>query len=142
MQKKLELIWAQHQNSDHSGKRYLEYIISGQPLRVYLGIEPNSYVTPFGFFPVREEEKRALQEFRLQTHTKLPEDRIELYICDSCGDISCGAITAKIIDNGQTIRWTQFAYQNSPDSIGKPIAVEPLDFDRQTYLRVFATIRF
>jgi isopentenyl phosphate kinase len=97
-------------------------------------------VTPFGFFPSEEEQKRALKEFRLQQKTQLVDNRIELYICESCGDISCGSITAKIIDSGDKIIWTHFASQSNPDEIGEEIQVEGIEFERQNYFKAFATL--
>ena len=140
MIKDLQLIWTNHPNKEYSGRQYLDYIISGQPLREYLGIKSNSSVTPFGFFPNKEEQKRILKEFRLQKKTRLVGDRIELYICECCGDISCGSITVKIIDNGDKIVWTNFASQSDPDEIGEEIRVDQIEFDRQSYFSAFSNI--
>ena len=140
MTKDLQLIWTNHPSKEYSGRQYLDYIISGQPLREYLGIKSKSSVTPFGFFPSKEEQKTILKEFRLQQKTQLVGDRIELYICECCGDIGCGAITAKIIDKGDKIVWTHFANQNDPDEIGEEIVVDQIEFDRQSYFKVFSNI--
>jgi len=140
MIKTLQLSWTKHQSKDTSDQQYLDYIVSGQSLREYLGIENKSSVTPFGFFPNKEELKRSLKEFRLQQKTYLPGDRIELYICDCCGDIGCGAITAKIIDEGDKIIWTNFANQSRHDEIGQEIQVEQIEFERQMYFKAFSII--
>ena len=97
MTKDLQLIWTNHPSKEYSDKQYLDYLISGQPLREHLGITSESSVTPFGFFSNKEEQKRILKEFKVQQKTQLSGDRIELYICECCGDISCGAITVKKI---------------------------------------------
>jgi hypothetical protein len=133
MVKDLELSWTKVSSKENSDEQYLDFIVSGQPLREYLGIKSKSSVTPFGFFPNIAEQKRALKEFRLQQKTKLLGDRIELYICEYCGDILCGSITAKIIDKGDKIIWKQFAYQSDPDEIGEVIHVAALEFDRLEY---------
>jgi len=141
MIKNLELRWTKHQSKEHSDRQYLDYIVSGQPLREYLGIKNNSRVTPFGFFQNIKEERKALKEFRLQQKTQLSGNRIELYICECCGDIGCGSITAKIIDSGDKIIWTHFANQSNPEDIGEEIIVEQIEFERQVYLNAFATLR-
>ena len=140
MSKNLQLCWTKHQSKEYSDRKYLDYIISGQPLREYLGIKNKSSVTPFGFFPREEEQRRALKEFRLQQKPQLADNRIELYICESCGDIGCGSITAKIIDSGDKIIWTHFASQTDPDKIGEEIEAEQIEFNRQTYFKAFATL--
>jgi hypothetical protein len=140
MIKNLELGWTKHQSKEHSDRQYLDYIVSGQPLREYLGIKNSSSVTPFGFFQDMEQQKRALKEFRLQQKTQLSGNRIELYICECCGDIGCGSITAKIIASGDKILWTNFASQTNPEEIGEEIIVEQIEFHRQAYFNAFATL--
>ena len=140
MTKDLQLVWTKHPSIKYSDRQYLDYLISGQPLREYLGIESKSIVTGFGFFPSKAEQNRILKEFRLQQKTILAEDRIELYLCDCCGDISCGAITVKIIDKGDKIIWTDFANQNNRYEIGEPIEVSQIEFDRQTYFKAFSIV--
>jgi hypothetical protein len=139
MIKDLQLKWTKHPGQEYSDRQYLDYIVSGQPLREYLGISNKSNVTPFGYFRSGEEQKRTLQEFRLQRKTQLVGSRIELYICGCCGDIGCGSITAKIVDNGDKIVWTDFAYQNDPDEIGGQIQVEQIEFDRHIYYKAFSS---
>jgi hypothetical protein len=63
-----------------------------------------------------------------------------LYVCECCGDIGCGAITVKIIDEGDKIIWTHFANQSDPYEIGEEIKVDPIEFDRQDYLKAFSDI--
>jgi len=140
MFKDLRFSWTKHIDDKYSDRQYLDFIISGQSLRDYLKIENRHIVTPFGFFPGNEIQINALKEFRLQKKTRLSDDRIELYICEACGDIGCGAITAKIIDQGDKIVWTQFASQSQLDEIGEIINIEKIEFDRQNYFKAFSTI--
>ena len=140
MTRDLQLIWTNHSSKKYSDRQYLDYMISGQPLREYLGIKSKSSVTPFGFFPSNEEQKRILKEFRLQQTTQLVGDRIELYICECCGDIGCGGITVKIMDKGDKIIWTHFATQSNPDEIGEEILVDQIEFERQSYFKAFSNI--
>ena len=123
MIKDLQLKWTHHPDNKFSGRQYMDFIIVGQSLRDYLGLKNKSLVTPFGFFPSKEEQIRVLNEFRLHQKTQLSHNRIELYVCDECGDISCGAITAKIIDRGDRIVWTEFASQSDREEISEKIDV-------------------
>ena len=140
MFKDLQLKWTNHPDNKFSGRQYLDFIISGQSLRDYLGIKNKSSVTPFGFFPSKEEQKRALKEFRFQQKTQLSGNRVEIYVCENCGDIGCGAITAKIIDRGDRIVWTEFANQSDQEEISEPIDVEEIEFNRQNYFKALSTV--
>jgi len=140
MLKELEFAWKKHPDKKYSDRQYLEFIVSGQPLHEYLGVKEQSRVTPFGFFPDKKEQKRALREFRFQQRSLLIDNRVELYICEDCGDIRCGAITTKIIDEGDKIIWAQFATQNDPEEISELLAVEQIEFNRQDYFKAFSKI--
>lgn len=140
MKKKLILSWTESSSKENSNGKFLDFIVSGQKLSDYLGIKNSKSVTPFGFFDNKKEQQRTLKEFRFQQATRLPGGRVELYICECCGDIGCGAITAKILDRGDKIIWTDFANQTSEDEIGERINIEQLEFERIDYFKAFATL--
>lgn len=127
-------------NAQMSGK-YLDFIISNQPLNKYLGFESKNIVTPFGWFLNKNEQIRILKEFRLQTKTKLPNNRIELYICPACGDIGCGSVTAQIFDKGDKILWTNFANQSDEQEVGELFDVKTLEFERNNYYKAFSQVK-
>ena len=121
--------------------QYLDFNISGQSLKEYLGIENDSSVTPLGWFLNKSEQSKSLQEFRLQIKPHLPNNRVELYICNECGDIGCGSVTAKIIDMGDKIVWTEFARQSDPDEVGSYFEVLDLEFERNSYFKALAQVK-
>jgi hypothetical protein len=135
MIKDLQFIWKKYED-----KQYAEFMISGEPLKNYLGIPEDKSVTPIGFFENKELEKIALNEFRIKQKTRLLDGRVELYICEECGDIRCGSITVKIIDKGDEIIWSEFAYQSSADEIVEYIKVDEIVFERKNYFNAFARI--
>jgi hypothetical protein len=143
MQKELKLSWIKRPKNDMENVtgQYLDFIVSGESLKKYLGLESDSNVTPFGWFSNKKEEIRALKEFRLQTRSMLVDNRIELYICAACGDIACGSITAKIIDRGDTIIWTDFATQSNQYEINNLLGVSGIEFERQNYFQAFSKIK-
>lgn len=143
MLKDLHLNWVtldKKENPDVSGK-YLDYTISGQSLKNYLGMPNSSDVTPFGWFPNKEAQQRALKNLRLQSKSELVDNRVELYICAACGDIGCGAVTAKVIDKGDRIVWSEFASQSDPDEISEVIEVEDLEFERNAYFKALSQVK-
>jgi hypothetical protein len=136
MIKDLQVIWKKYED-----KQYAEFIISGEPLKNYLGFPTSKSVTPIGFFEDKELEKIALNQFRLKQKTRLIDGRVELYICAACGDIGCGSVTVKIIDRGDKIIWTEFGEQSSEDEIDEFINVEEIVFERKNYFNAFARIK-
>jgi hypothetical protein len=135
MAKDLQLVWKKYED-----KQYAEFMISGESLKNYLGIPEDKTVTSIGFFENKELEKIALNEFRLKQKTRLLGGRVELYICDDCGDIGCGSVTVKIIDGGDEIIWSDFAYQSSSDEVVEYIKVDDIVFERKKYFNAFARI--
>ncbi len=140
MLKELSLVWTSHPNKIYSGRKYLDFNISGQSLRDYLESKNKSRVTPFGFFSNAEEQKRTLRIFKFQDKTQLKDNRVELYVCEDCGDIGCGSITTEIKDFGDKIIWRKFALQSNPEEIGQLINVEQIEFERQNYFKAFSMV--
>ena len=144
MFKDLQFRWVslpkENEVSNQFYKGYFDFIASDQSLIKYFGFKNSGSVTPFGYFPSNEELNRVLKEFRLQIYPQLPGNRIELYICECCGDIGCGSITAKIADKGKQIIWSQFAHQSDPDQVGEEIDVEEIEFDKAQYFKAFSEI--
>jgi len=126
--------------STNSGK-YLDFNISGESLKEYLGISTDNSVTPFGWFLNKSEQSKALKEFRLQTKPHLADNRIEIYICNECGDIGCGSVTVQIHDRGEKIVWAKFAKQHNPDEISSLFDVEDLELERTSYFAALAVIK-
>jgi hypothetical protein len=121
--------------------QYLDFNISGQSLKKYLGIENDNSVTPFGWFLNKNEQSKSLQQFRLQVRSHLPSNRVELYVCSDCGDISCGSVTAQILNMGNRIVWTKFARQSEPNEISSFFSVEDLEFERSSYFKALSQIK-
>ncbi len=39
----------------------------------------------------------SIQQLLLDVPTALPDDRQSVFVCAECGDVGCGAITARIV---------------------------------------------
>jgi hypothetical protein len=143
MLKDLRLNWVAQDKKDISNVsgKYLEYLLSGQSLRDYLGISNNDSVTPFGWFLNKEAQREALKQLRFQSKSELIDNRVELYICSACGDVACGAVTAKILDKGDRIVWSKFATQSDPYEISEFFDVEDVEFERNNYFKALSQIR-
>ena len=97
--------------------------------------------------PVPGERDKSVLRLLKELAGDLPSDRVSLYICPECGDIGCGAITAKISVAPGEIVWSEFGYENSyEDSVlTEPfVALGPFAFDRHEYeskLRALISVR-
>jgi hypothetical protein len=56
-------------------------------------------------------------------------NRVALYVCPECGDLACGAITARVSRSEAVVHWSDFAYENGDDSETKLSKVGPFAFD-------------
>ena len=71
---------------------------------------------------------------------RMPTDRILLYVCSDCGDISCGALSAKIDFTENRIIWSDFAYENSIEIVERYPEVGPFEFSKEEYSATFLSI--
>lgn len=71
---------------------------------------------------------------------RMPTDRILLYVCSDCGDISCGALSAKIDFTENKIIWSDFAYENSIEIVERYPEVGPFEFSKEEYSATFLSI--
>lgn len=127
--------------SNKQERRYLDFIVSGQSLLKILGIESYDLITPFGWGINKEYERQLLEEITLRKKPGLETERIMLYTCPECGDIDCGAITAKIEDHGSKIIWKDFGYETGNSGVTEAYShIEPIEFERQNYFKAFSKL--
>jgi len=136
--KSLQLIRAVRVGGSNKVERhYLDFSVSGKPLKELLGQNDADLISPFGW----GDNKRILRIFRLQEKPELSTGRIALYVCPECGDIACGAITASIQDLGDRIVWKDFGYETDNGELSKTYPkIEPIEFDRQSYFAAFSKL--
>ncbi|MGC5166499.1 hypothetical protein [Luteimicrobium sp. DT211] len=67
----------------------------------------------------------------------LPDGRTSIYVCPECGDLGCGAVTARVRFTETTVEWRDLGFQdeNFPEITpildgGAPLSVR---FDRASY---------
>ena len=130
---KLELRLAENESV-----QYFEILIDGKSLAGYfagpLGSVPD-LISPLG--PVEsdlaEYYRDQFSRFLLEKEPDFPNGRNSILICPLCGDLACGAYTAKFQKGNDLICWTEFGYENNYD----PESVE-LDAYKEIPAFVFA----
>lgn len=100
--------------------RYFDILIDGKPLAEFFtgpsGAIPD-LISPLG--PVESDlagyRRDQFSRFLLEKEPDFPNDRNSILICPLCGDLACGAYTAKFLKDNDLIKWTEFGYENNYD---------------------------
>ena len=98
---------------------YLDFVVDGRSLQDWF---PRSEVTALGWSRV---ERTDIGRLLLHEAPELPTGRVALYICPECGDIECGAVTARITETTDSFVWSDFAWEGQVD-YGAELDEDPL----------------
>jgi len=91
-----------------------------------------------------EEARKAIQRLPLKDKADLPNERRSFFVCPECGDLGCGAATAIVVKEGDTVSWRNFGHQNNYEDAVLPDSyknVGPLTFDAAQYERTLLQVR-
>jgi len=53
------------------------------------------------------------KQLLLKKPAELENGRVPLYVCNCCADIGCGAVTVKVVQEGDYFVWSSFGYENN-----------------------------
>ena len=90
----------------------IDFIVDGQSLFETLQAKKHDLVGPFSS-PMYQHYKKTEKIFLQKKKSDLNNERVLIYCCAECGDIDCGGITAKIVQEGNFMKWFDFAYENN-----------------------------
>lgn len=83
------------------------------------------------------ESVEAVQRLLGEAPGDLPDGRISIYVCPECGDLGCGAITARLRFAQGEVIWNdigwQADYDDGPESLDDEGGWKDAHFDRTTY---------
>lgn len=82
------------------------------------------------------ESAAALKRLLGERAGDLPDGRVSLYVCPECGDLGCGAVTAKVSIDPVAVTWHNIAIQADYDNAIHHLSEDTLIdiiFDRTTY---------
>lgn len=78
----------------------------------------------------------------LRASPESPSGRVPIYVCGECGDLGCGAVTAKVELTPEGYVWKDFGYENdyAPEmsDFVSYREVGPFLFDKERYRRLFS----
>ena len=120
-----------------SERHFFDFVVNGQSLWETLGKRHDMVSILCAEYSADETEK-AVNRLLLREKAALPNDRRSVFVCSECGDLGCGAITAVVDKQGETITWKTFGYENTyEDKIGLDdySTVGPFTFNAMSYER-------
>ena len=133
----LQLVWKRRDAGGGRTQRdYLDFVVDGASLSEKIG---GDLVSCLGWF-VPSENTKAVRRLLLEEKSKLPDNRLQLYVCPECGELDCGAITAIVERKDGKIVWRDFAFVSGYDEIEhseKITEVDSFAFDRRQYRNAF-----
>ena len=132
---------AQHANGTSKSERhFLDFVVDGKSLWETLG-ERHDMVSILCSEYSSDETAKAVGRLLLNGNADLPNDRRSFFVCSECGDLGCGAITAVVERQGETITWKAFGYENTYEDkifLDAYSTVGPFTFDATTYENTLA----
>lgn len=117
---------------------YLDYTVDGTQLAERLGVREPEFLDYVGVIQDARpfETVTAIKRLLNETPGDLPDGRVSLYACPECGDLACGAVTATIVIEHETVTWRAIGIQTDYDDEVFPLdGVDDADvtFHRRTY---------
>jgi hypothetical protein len=108
MRHSFDLAWTDRRlrTATQSPVRFLDYVIGG---RSFYELHGHDRVSVLGW-GIPEQDERSAE--RLMTGSADLDERTAIAICPEDGDLLCGAISAKIVINGEEVRWTELAFSS------------------------------
>lgn len=61
-------------------------------------------------------QRAAAERLLLRVPSELASGRVPLYVCAECGDLACGAVTARIERSADAFVWSDFGMESGPGS--------------------------
>jgi hypothetical protein len=107
------------------------------------GAEKYDLIGVLGWAPV-EIDVQVIEQLICGQPAPIADDRHLIFVCPECGDLGCGAITARIQRDGEQITWDRFGYENDYDSNMSDFetfsVLGPFTFSSEQYAAVLRSI--
>lgn len=131
----LELKWDRRKVAAGQTERdYLDFIVNGNSLIEIL--EPSDLIGCLGWGRP-EIEKHTIAQLLTKELPEPESGRVPIYICPECGDLGCGAVTARICEEAESYIWSDFAFENNYEGTVKPYSeIGPFSFGKAAYSKV------
>lgn len=102
----LELRWIHLPGAEFSlARSFLDFVVDGESL--FARLESDDAISCLGWL-VEEWDELAAQRLLGRAAPDV-EDRVAIWACAACGDVLCGAVTARVITTEDEVIWRDFA---------------------------------
>lgn len=104
----------------HPEQHFLDFVINGHSLRESID-GADGIVTPLcrAWVPASVAETVA-SLLRTTEGSGQAGERVELLVCAVCGDVGCGAVTARVTVTPSVVTWSEFLWQDEVADGGTP----------------------
>jgi len=127
----LELTWTQHGGDGKEPRGFWDFVVDGHSLFDIFQAAGFDVISSIGWVNI-SEQKAAIGRLQLIEPADLPNNRRSLYVCHICGDLGCGAVSVRVEQDGLSINWSSFGFENNlSDDLGC------LDLDRLRHVGPF-----
>lgn len=118
-------------------RAFLDLVVDGCSLLDRLGGRAGDTISPLGWgAPAVEAETR--RRLRLDAPRLIGGEREPLLVCAECGELDCGAVTARLTAAGGLVTWSDLAWEGSPAVDPVPIDAGAFGFEWRAYRAVLA----
>jgi hypothetical protein len=130
---------ARWESSDGISRPWLDFVIDGVPLNQSVRRDVSVLVTDLGAARLTVEVDRLL----LRGAASFADGGQALYDCPLCGDLGCGAVSARIDRDGRHIVWREFSWRTDyePEPVETYPDLGPFRFDADQYTSALLGVR-
>lgn len=121
-----------------TARSYIDFIVDGRSLLDTLGPNAGDTCGCLGWGDP-QWQARTIRRLCLEEDLLVTGEREPLYVCPECGDLGCGAVTARITMSRGAVHWSDFAFESLLDRDLQVFAdVGPFAFELGAYRRTLA----
>lgn len=92
------------QSPGNAPRQFLDFVIDGQPLAPTVR-RAFDLISPFWLdLHFVAASVNAARRLLGELEPDAPNERVSVYVCSSCGDLGCGALTVELTMNNQLVR--------------------------------------
>jgi hypothetical protein len=130
---------------DRSGSqvKFLDWTVNGVLLRSMLGwADPPLMTTCLRAGWVLGPVLASLASLTAAGRGEFPDGRAAILVCEQCGDLECGAVSARIEIGDGVVHWTDFGWQVPSEDGFDPLETPlRLTFSEREYQGLLAGVR-
>lgn len=94
-------------------RRFLDFVVDGTPLYPVVHSQGLDLITDLSRDFNPWSATCAIRRLLGVDEPDAPHGRVCFFVCPECGDLGCGAITARITHSSTAVSWSEWGYQNN-----------------------------